>query len=472
MTVIKDSTVGRYSTDADEIMTHVRKPVFVDNAVHHARITLQKADKAKVIIEKNNTRTLQVMPQRAYQLLEGESYVQLTHVHKPGHSSLNAPFFNDEIISATNTPMLLYNAEASSQRLLPSTIDSSSYGVKANLRNMKANTLEGIGFVGDKVKLGQPIDVGLRTSDLAVRLGESINSGATSVNISRPKNVTASSARKHSMRFVGQDFNNMNLMTALRFLGRHDSRMILLDRFGNLLYIPITFSETNFNIDANFRVGSKIENPVDNIPNRVTVQGNPLALNDLVVVTVDDVEGQVEEVREDTAPITDSTARTTNAARRVARQMLKTRSLVQGAITSEGHPNVIGLRPGMVIKFSGENKVVTEVKHMPVKNLSDLTLLNLDTGIEGILQGLSEGTTVGANDTNPATYVQVVEQNLALFGKVELRISSVVTARGVFNTAYLIGGVKGTQDRGKIGKAGGLPIGGNKTIRRRLYSGQ
>ena len=105
------------------------------------------------------------------------------------------------------------------------------------------------------------------------------------------------------MRFVGQDFNNMNLMTALRFLGRHDSRMILLDRFGNLLYIPITFSETNFNIDANFRVGSKIENPVDNIPNRVTVQGHPLALNDLVVVTVDDVEGQVEEVREDTAPM-------------------------------------------------------------------------------------------------------------------------------------------------------------------------
>ena len=101
MTVIKNTTVGRYSTDAVEVMTHVRKPVFVDNAVHHARITLQKADKAKVIIEKNNTRTLQVMPQRAYQLLEGESYVQLTHVRKPGHSSLNAPFFNDETISAT-----------------------------------------------------------------------------------------------------------------------------------------------------------------------------------------------------------------------------------------------------------------------------------------------------------------------------------------------------------------------------------
>ncbi len=470
MTVIKNTTVGRYSTDAVEVMTHVRKPVFVDNAVHHARITLQKANKAKVVIEKKNTRTLQVMPERSYQLLEGESYVQLTHVRKAGHSSLNAPFFNDETISATNTPMLLYNADSGSQRLLPNTIDSSSYGVKANLRNMKGKTLDGIGFTGNKVKLGQPIDVGLRTSDLAIRLGESISSGATSVNISRPKNVTASSARRHSTRFVGQDFNNMNLMTALRFLGRHDSRMILLDRFGNLLYVPITFSEVDFNIDANFRVGSKTENPIDNIANRVTVQGNPLALNDLVIVTVDDVEGQVEEVREDTAPVLDNTVRTTNAARRVARQILKTRSLVQGTITSEGHPGAIGIRPGMVIKYGGESKVVTEVKHMPIRNLSDLSLLNLDTGIEGILQGISEGTTVGANDSNPATYVQVVEQNLALFGKIELRISSVVRERRVFNTAYLIGGIKGTQDRGKIGKAAGLPIGGNKTREIRRYA--
>lgn len=471
MTVIKNTATGRYSTDADEIMTHVRKPVFVDNAVHHARLSLQKSNKAKVIIEKNNTRTLQVMPQRAYQLLEGESYVQLTHVNKPGHSSLNAPFFNDDVISSTNTPMLLYNAESGSQRLLPSTIDISSYGVKANLRNMKAKTLDSIGFTGNTVKLGQPIDVGLRTSDLAVRLGESIDSGATSVNISRAKNVTASSARKHSKRFVGQDFNNMNLMTALRFLSRHDSRMVLLDRFGNLLYIPITFSESNFDVDGNFRTGARTENPVDNIPNRVTVQGLPLALNDLVIVTVDDVEGQVEEVREDSAPIMDSTVRTTNAARRVARQMLKSRSLIQGSITSEGHPGIIGLRPGMVIKYSGENKVVTEVKHMPIRNMSDISLLNLDTGIEGILQGISEGSTVGANETNPATYVQVVEQNLALFGKIELRISTSVTSRGVFNTAYLIGGVKGTQDRGKIGKADGLPIGGSKTRRGRLYSG-
>ena len=75
--------------------------------------------------------------------------------------------------------MLIYNADASAQRLLPHTVESSSFGVLVNLRNMKGKTLDGIGFTGRTVKLGQPVDVGLRTTDLAVRLGESINSGAT-----------------------------------------------------------------------------------------------------------------------------------------------------------------------------------------------------------------------------------------------------------------------------------------------------
>jgi len=47
-----------------------------------------------------------------------------------------------------------------------------------------------------------------------------------------------------------------------------------------------------------------------------------------------------------------------------------------------------------------------------------------------------------------------------------LRITSQVTERGVHNTAFLIGGVKGTKTRGKIGGTG-LPIGANKTEIRR-----
>ena len=62
MTLITNTSTGRYDTDANEVMDHVRKPVFVDNAVHHGRISVQTSNKAKITVEKNNTRNLQVMP--------------------------------------------------------------------------------------------------------------------------------------------------------------------------------------------------------------------------------------------------------------------------------------------------------------------------------------------------------------------------------------------------------------------------
>ncbi len=107
MTVLKNTRTGRYSIDADEVMAHVRKPVFVDNAIHHGRISVQKANKAKVTVEKKNTRNLQVMPERNYHIVEGESFIQLSHHNTPGHSLNSAPFFADDLISTTNDPMLI-----------------------------------------------------------------------------------------------------------------------------------------------------------------------------------------------------------------------------------------------------------------------------------------------------------------------------------------------------------------------------
>ena len=61
MTLIKNTTTGRFNTDVSEVMSHVRKPVFVDNAVHHARVSVQTSSKPKITVEKSNTRTLQVI---------------------------------------------------------------------------------------------------------------------------------------------------------------------------------------------------------------------------------------------------------------------------------------------------------------------------------------------------------------------------------------------------------------------------
>ena len=109
-------------------------------------------------------------------------------------------------------------------------------------------------------------------------------------------------------------------------------------------------------VDKNLRFGAKTDNPIENISNRVSLcKANRWLSMTCVIVTVDDVEGQVEEVREDSAPIVDNTARTTNAARRVARQVLKSRSLIRGSISSGGHLNLLNLRPGMTVKYDGGN---------------------------------------------------------------------------------------------------------------------
>ena len=300
------------------------------------------------------------------------------------------------------------------------------------------------------------MDVGLRTTDLAIKLGESVDSGVTSVNIARPESTVATH-RHHSTRFIAKDFQNTNLMTSLRFLARHDGRMVLLDAFGNLLYIPLTFSESTINITDKLSNTTQ-SNPVDNTFNRVTVQGLPMALNDLVIVTVDDTESQVTDIREAPAPIVDHTVRSKMSARRAARKILRGQSLTKGSQTINNNYDSLNVRPGMTVVHEGRNKLITEVRHYPLQNRSDFALMNVEVGLEGILQGIDEGSTIDANETNPATYMQVVDTNLALFGKVELRFETKIIENAVYSTAILIGG----NTRGKIG-GGNEPLGGNKS---------
>ena len=53
MTLIQ-SSVGRFDTTLTSVMNDVRQPVFVDNAVHYAKIQPQSSNKSKIIIEARN----------------------------------------------------------------------------------------------------------------------------------------------------------------------------------------------------------------------------------------------------------------------------------------------------------------------------------------------------------------------------------------------------------------------------------
>ena len=456
MTVIKNTTTGRFNTDVSEVMSHVRKPVFVDNAVHHARVSVQTSSKPKITVEKSNTRTLQVMPQSSYQIVEGESGVQITHAQTPGHEYTGKPYFNGESLSSSNVPILLFNELRPSERLVLKSIEDSTIGVFGHLQNMKSRTLDDIGFTHDAVKMGQPLDIGLRTTDLAIKLAESVDTGITSMNIGRHESVVTKK-RNHSTRFIGQNFNNTNLLTALRYIARHDGRMVLLDTFGNLLYVPISFSENTIDISNSYSSGQS-KNPIDNSANRVTLQGIPMALNDLVIVTVDDAESQTDDVREISSPFVDHTVRNKNSAKRVARKILRGQSLMKGAETISNSYSGLGLRPGMTVIHEGKNKIITEIRHQPFAMKSDISLMNIDVGLEGILQSLHEGFTVEANNINPENIFQITDVNLAMFGKVELKIHAEIYENKVMSTAILIGGTS----RGTVGGRG-EPMGGSKS---------
>ena len=466
MTLITDTTVGRFSTNVNEVMDHVRKPVFVDNAIHHARVEVTMDGKNKVTIEKNNATTFKVTPERKYKIVEGESSLQVTHNLTPGHNYTGNPFYSDDKISDSNQPDLLFNADAISQRLAPSSNISSTTGRTLFLQNMKNQRISDVGFSGDKVHFASPIDVGLRTTDLALLMGKATNGEDISINIGPPLAATNASQnrRHHSTRYVARDFRNVNLGTALKFISRHDKRMTLFDKFGNLMYVPMKFADSEKVVNKNYRVGDVQEDPIDDMPNRILVEGASRALNDTAHAIINDAEKQAGAegtMIEQTSAIKDITVNTKQGAKRLGRQILLANATQKGRVTSNGHPRLTNVRPGDTLYYDGVTKTVMEVRHNLPEATSDLVLMNIDTGLEGVISDVMEGMVIEDTTTAPDTIIQKQTIDLSFFGQIKLLCTLNIQVREVGTSGMLLGGTKGTKTRGKIG-GNGLGLGAVK----------
>ena len=446
MTLVDDDA-GQFNVSLDTTMNEVRKPVFVDNALHHALLSSQTNSKNKVTIENRNNATYTVTSSNRYTLTEGNSTVQITHASRPGHNYEGAPFFSGEKISTTTkSSMLLYNSiQPKHQRLKGSSFDTSDKGITLNLPNMQGLSLNDIGYTGEDVYLGQPIDVGLRTTDLAIQLGSTLTGTLTSVNLSLPRKVTSTNndRRKHSLKFFAQDFNQIPILQAIKFVSRQDGRVTYFDRFGNLLFVPFNLSEAGRALDENIRLGGQHTNPVDNMENRVTVQGSPLALNLKAEVTVDDrarQQGAFDfDIQQSNRPIVDVSVKTEAAARRLARMILRANSISSGAITTEGHPNSWDLRPGVMVVFKGKRHVIMEAVHRFSEKESDFVFLSLDTGIEGVLQGIADGGISASYTESFNDSEQVKREEISLFDDLEIIITPISMTRTVSSSGFLIG---------------------------------
>ena len=79
-------TQGRFDASLTTVATDVRKPVFVDNAVHYAKIESRSDGKNRVTIEARNAENYDIATEKAYSMVESESAVTLTHRETDGHS--------------------------------------------------------------------------------------------------------------------------------------------------------------------------------------------------------------------------------------------------------------------------------------------------------------------------------------------------------------------------------------------------
>jgi len=461
----------RTTTDNNVIMKHTRKPVFVDNALHLGEITKQGPSKSKVTLRKRKAATYGIASTHSYSIDEREDSVVLTHTPTAGHDSTTAIYYMDSKLegsdAASNTPPLLYSINTQTERLSLGSTSSGNEGSTFAVRNLNGFTLSELGFNSTKAYAAQPVDVGLRTTDMAIRLGNEVAGDLTSINTALPITPSNSSneRRSFSTKFVAADFYGVNLITALRFLGRHDNHISYFERFGSLLYVPFNFAEAGRFVDSAIRTGTASSNPVDNTSNRIIVQGKPLAVNEQARAEVNDGErqsGRGAEVIQEPQIVEDFTVGSNQQARMVANNILKANNLLKGSKTSNGHPSSWDLRPGKIIEYDGEKRVLVEVKHNLVENTASLMFLTLDTGIEGVLLGISEGAQSAGS--RPNAVEQITETNFSLFGEIKIVTIPIITIQGHGDSGFIIGKamnrgiIGGTSSQETIGGSKNTPI--------------
>ena len=446
------STKGRFDETLTTVMNDVRQPVFVDNAVHYAKVEPRSNGKSRVTIEAVNADNYDIASERTYTISESESALTLTHTETDGHT-LKSDIFTGR--GKNSITKLLYGKDETSKRVMTGTTASTASGLRADMRNMRGLTLKELGFDDTEVRVAQGIDIGFRTTDLAMRVSDEVNDALNAVTIGSSTTVTKMGVnrRKHSTIFLATDFNGVNLVTALRFISRHDNRIIKFDRYGVLNYVPFNFAEVSRPVEYNVRFGNKDTSPIENVENRITVSGIPIAVNENLVFTMDDRSKQQGrddiDIVENTSPIFDASITNMNRARTVARQILRANSTLSGSIKSEGHPNCWELRPGDVVEYEGKRLTVLEVKHT-MNGLSDFVFLSAETGLEGVLQNIREGSITTTSVNRPDKSNQIKEENFSFFSSLEIIVTPTITVIEGNSTGFLIGR---NGDRGRLGGA-------------------
>ena len=205
-------------------MKRVRKPSFVDNAVRHATYVSSATKR----VAGSPVRTdFESSTDKTYTLSEEDDTIRIEHTSSGGNRFRGGVFHGDDQFDASSTvPSLFVNVDDSKQRLAPHSIETATKGTRIRLNNLKGRSPIDMGFDGKRLQIAQPVAVGLRTSDLAERIVTEGRKTLSGFRISAPSNV-----------FVAKNINNVDALTALRYLARHDGFMTKADSHGMVSYV-------------------------------------------------------------------------------------------------------------------------------------------------------------------------------------------------------------------------------------------
>ena len=380
MTNAYNRTTGRSDATQTPIMGVVRAPVFVDNAIIHAEFT--KTAKGDKVVPPTRG-DFDISHDRTYKLVEEEDGVRVLH-----NSAYDGAVFyhNRKLTAGKSTPTMIYAAEQPVNRLVASDIEAASTGSRLTLQGLKSKSLKDIGFTENRVRFGHGADVGLRTSDLAMKLIDSATGSVNSASV--PRN-------RHTNTFVSYDFYDAEVISALRYLSKHDGQSIRSDRFGNVLYAHQNRVAAQHYIgDSAVTGGSQTDN-ISHAPNRITVYGKARANNADNVVRVDDVGARTDGVvNEMGTGVHVPTVSTEAAARRVGQRILASARRATGSKNMMGVLSAARVRPGDRIQHRNENDrdegIVLGVEHDLLNKMSNIQISSVPTSLEDILQKFQE----------------------------------------------------------------------------------
>ena len=397
-------TRGRADHIHTELQPKMVIPEFVDNTVLHAEYIRQSdlITGTTLQIQPPTIDDFQYVSDKTYRIIETQDGLRIAHNHKYGNRYDGPVFFNGVKLDSTDDvpPLLLFGTQDTSKRLVPYSVETSSYGTLLPLPNMKGRTLKDVEFEESTVRAGQTVGVGYRTTDAVQHLMKgafhSLNSFDVGLSFSGPRAGKSTMHKgadlsRHSNRFIAQDFYGIGIIQGIKYIARHDNHTLYMDRFSNLLYAPSVFSITSREMGEAKGIGGIKSKPLLGRVNRIISSGVARGLNDNNQVIVDDLELQKKHGNIKTTEIYNPLAKTLTQSRRSAAEMLRMNKKAQRVIQSSDHVNSWDLDPGDVVSFKApssgisKNVAILEAEHSLREHSSNFVLMSNEAGIESLL---------------------------------------------------------------------------------------